>query len=133
MTLLVSTGRMGIRDPDYLDVTLQGNMRRADQGERGGHRGVGIVFAPSPELLYPFLSKRRHGGLTELDWDDYRLRYRAEMRAGYKHHRSAWELVLSWDRVVLLCFCSDPIRCHRFLLADYFVALGARPGPEIES
>ncbi len=43
MTLQVHTARLGIRDPDYLDVSLQGNMRRE---EAGGHRGIGLFFAP---------------------------------------------------------------------------------------
>lgn len=118
MTLQVYTARLGLKDPDYLDVSLQGNLRRL-------HRGIGIFFAPSPHLLYPFLSKRKHRGLTEDDWKEYVFRYKAEMRQCYRERRSAWDELLSWERVVLLCFCTDPLQCHRRVLAEILAKLGA--------
>lgn len=118
MTLQVFTARLGLKDPDYLDVSLQGNLRRL-------HRGIGIFFAPSPHLLYPFLSKRKHRGLTEEDWKEYSARYTEEMRKSYRDRRSAWDELLSWQRVVLLCFCTDPERCHRRVLAGILTRLGA--------
>lgn len=126
MTLKVYTARMGLKDPDYLDVSLQGNLRRL-------HRGIGRAFAPSPHLLYPFLTKRKHGGLTEADWQRYVERYTAEMRASYRERRSAWDELLSWERVVLLCFCTDPNQCHRRVLASILVTLGATDCGEIQT
>lgn len=125
MTLHVHTARLGIRDPDYLDVSLQGNMRRSDAGELGGHRGIALVFAPSPELLYPYLSKRKFSRLTEADWTRYAESYTAEMRASYRDRRGCWDVLLSWERVVLLCFCTDPNQCHRRVLAGILEKLGA--------
>jgi hypothetical protein len=122
--LQVHTARLGIRDPDYLDVSLQGNMRRCESGGEP-HRGVGIFFAPSPDLLYPYLSKRRHGRLTDADWRRYVADYTAEMRESYRTRRLAWDAVLSWPRVVLLCFCTDATHCHRRLLASILEKLGA--------
>lgn len=124
MTLHVLTARLGLRDPDYLDVSLQGNLRRGEAGEEP-HRGIGLFFAPSPALLYPYLSKRRSGQLTDADWAAYSKGYRLEMRTSYRRHHLAWDRLLSWERVVLLCFCTDPERCHRRLLAGILVQLGA--------
>lgn len=115
MTLHVHTARMGYRGPDWLDVTLGGNRRRP---EPGGHRGVGLAFAPSRELL-------ESGRAGRVSSSRYAELYTAEMRASYREHRSAWDTVLSWERVVLLCFCTDAARCHRSVLAGIFGRLGA--------
>ena len=132
MTLHVFTARMGYRaDADWLDVSLQGNMRRAEKGEEGGHRRIGLFFAPSPDLLYPYLSKRKFGRLTDRDWDDYRDGYTAEMRRSYVRFSRAWDVLLSWERVVLLCMCTDPKECHRTVLAEILEKLGATRGGEI--
>lgn len=132
MTLHVHTARLGLRDQDYLDISLQGNMRRVDGGEIGGHRGVGLFFAPSPDLLYPYLSKRKWGRLTAADWPAYVEGYTAEMRRSYRERRGAWTEILSWERVVLLCFCTDSQRCHRRVLAGILTKLGAVDCGEIE-
>lgn len=135
MTLDVFTGRMGVRDPDWLDITRKGNderMRKARcSGERGvelwGHRGVGDIFAPSGQLLRTYLNVRyRSGRLTDGEWSTYRERYLQEMRTSYMTNRDQWDEVLGWNRVVLLCFCRDPEHCHRTVLArDVLARLGA--------
>ncbi len=126
MTLQVQTARMGYRGPDWLDVTLQANGRRADGGEVGGHRGIGLFFAPSPDILYPYLSKRRHGRETDRDWLVDVAQYTVEMRSSYKRFRRAWDELLGWERVVLLCMCKDAARCHRTVLGQQILPkLGA--------
>lgn len=133
MSLEVHTARLGFRGEDWLDVSLQGNMRRADSGESGGHRGIGLYFAPSPELLFPYLSKRKFGRLTEDDWAAYFVLYTREMRASYRQYRGAWETLLLWPRVVLLCFCTDHEKCHRTVLSGILARLGAVECGEIET
>ena len=125
MTLACWTARLGYRGDDWLDVSLQGNMRRADAGEVGGHQGIGLLFAPSPDLLYPYLSKRRFGKLTPSDWPRYREAYRGEMRAKYREHRDLWQGLLARESVTLLCFCTDVAECHRTVLAEILGKLGA--------
>ena len=125
MTLRVHTARLGYRGPDWLDVSLQGNMRRAKAGEDGGHRHIGLSFAPSPDLLYPFLSKRKFGGLTPEDWDRYVAGYTAEMRRSYRERPSEWKALLAQEHVVILCFCTDAVHCHRRVLAGILEKLGA--------
>lgn len=124
MALEVYTARMGYRGPDWLDVSLQGNDKRT---EPGGHRGIGFWFAPPPSLLYPFLSARRHGRETPEMQAQYRTRYLAHLRERYRGPtRAAFDTLLAWPRVVLLCFCEPGEFCHRRLLAsEVLVRLGA--------
>jgi hypothetical protein len=134
MTLRAFTARMGSRDPDWLDITLRGNQKRVASGYwRHGHRNMGMVFAPSPQLLQFYLDMRRAGELTPRAWGDYVARYTRLMRESYVAHRPAWDRLLALPRVVLLCFCTDPERCHRTVLArDILPKLGAEYCGEIE-
>lgn len=128
MSVTVYTARLGYRGDDWLDVSLQGNMSRkgpTTTGSEPQRRGLGILFAPSPELLYPYLSKRRWGRETEGTWREYRAKYTAEMRASFRRYRAAWNVVLELPQVTLLCFCRDPSRCHRTVLGEILAKLGA--------
>ena len=122
VSLHVWTARMGYRGPDWLDISLQGNLKRV-------HREIGIFFAPSPALLYPYLSKRRSGRLTPDDWSRYTDEYLVQMRQSYRERRKAWDVLLSWEKVVLLCMCTPDddgvLRCHRRLLAQILTRFGA--------
>lgn len=135
--LTVHTARMGYRaDQEWLDITFRGNERRIQQRpeEPMGHRGIGLVFAPSPNILYPYLSARKHGRETSELWAQYVSDYMGEMRASYRRHRPAWEMLLRWQRVVLLCMCTDAERCHRTILGrEILPTLGARFGGELRS
>jgi len=115
----VRTARIGTRDPDALDVTRKS----------GGP--TGSAFAPSWRLLAPYLDKRRAGALTGADWAEYVERYTEEMRASYRAHPEAWAWLLSRPRIVLTCYCTDPERCHRRVLARILVRLGAEDGGEV--
>lgn len=128
----IHTARMGyLYDSDWLDITLQGNLRRRDPG---GHRGIGLFFAPSPEILYPYLSKRKHGKETDQLWLAYVADYTREMRVSYRKTRAAWDMLLGWSRVVLLCMCTDATRCHRTVLGQQILPkLGATYLGEIEN
>jgi uncharacterized protein YeaO (DUF488 family) len=119
-------------DSDWLDIALQSNMRRVEKDEPNGHRGVGFWFCPSPDILYPLLSKRKHGTFTDQDWLQYVKDYTAEMRASYRKARPAWDTLLSWERVVLLCMCVEAARCHRTILGQWILPkLGAEYRGEI--
>lgn len=127
MSLVVQTARMGYRqDQDWLDITFQGNERRIEKNpsEPMGHRTIGFVFAPSPDILYPYLSARKFGKETPELWAKYVTDYTAEMRRSYATYRPAWDLLQSWSRVVLLCMCTDAARCHRTVLGGILGKLG---------
>lgn len=131
MTLIVNTARMGYRGPDWLDVSRQGNEKRHAAGIKGGHHNIGLAFTPSNDLLRPYLTKRKKGLTTEADWQFYVSRYTVEMRTSYRGHREAWDKLLSWEHVVLLCFCKEPTHCHRRVLAGILAKLGARDDGEL--
>jgi len=91
----------------------------------GGERGH--PFAPSWELLGPFLASRKAGNrLTDDDWNEYAKAYTAEMRASYRDNRAAWDALLLLPSVILTCYCNKYERCHRTILArDILPKLGA--------
>lgn len=126
MALIVHTARMGFKGDDWLDITRKG---ANDRTEAGGHRGIGAAFAPSQRLLNEFLKRRqsRPEGETDEEWLEYCRCYTEEMRQSYRNRRDAWSKLLTFDRVVLLCFCAEASRCHRVVLArDILQKMGAR-------
>jgi uncharacterized protein YeaO (DUF488 family) len=53
------------------------------------------------------------------------------MRLSYKENRKRWDELLNQDEVVLVCFCKAGDFCHRVLLAEILVKLGAEYKGEI--
>jgi len=123
VSLAVYTARVASRDVDRLDIT-----RKSAPPE-------GVVFAPSWKILGPALEalqaakrapKHEAGRIAFDAWADYVPAYRVEMRESYKRHRATWDALLERPRVVLCCYCVDPCRCHRMLLARFILPrLGA--------
>jgi uncharacterized protein YeaO (DUF488 family) len=111
MPLDVWTSRVSTRDVDRFDVT---------------RKSGDLVFAPSWSILGPVLARRRANvPETSEMWRDYAQAYLREMTSSYRENRVRWEAVLARPRVVLTCYCTDPNRCHRTLLAKVFEKLGA--------
>lgn len=128
----IYTARYGYRGADRVDTTRY-------------HRGAdtwGIAFAPPRWLLdvakgYPGALDRLPPGVEPLpaddagQWEWYARHYRAAMAEGVGTrrepgpHRAAWARLLSMPEATLVCFCADPERCHRGLLARYVAAYGA--------
>lgn len=130
--LVVNTARMGYRGPDWLDVTRQGNEDRVEKGERGGHQGIGLAFAPSWSLVRLFQGKTcKEGRVTDDNWASYVDAYTDEMRVSYRLRRGAWDKLLAMPHVVLLCFCTDAEHCHRRVLAGILTKLGAHDRGEL--
>jgi hypothetical protein len=113
VTLIVHTARVTYSGPDRLDITRKSSGRD------------GIAFAPSWGLLRPVLEARRRGESIEPLWPTYIAGYRREMRAGFTLCPDDWRALLARDRVTLVCYCTDPTRCHRTLLAGFLGKLGA--------
>jgi uncharacterized protein YeaO (DUF488 family) len=128
MALRVYTARLphhrqpGYVGPDALDIS------------RGSGGGAGDPFAPSRALLNAAnaCKRRLRGRDQDLDflfaW--YRELYVEEMRDSYRRHYAAWRALLARPSVVLCCYCGSA-RCHRRLLADILVRLGAVDGGEL--
>lgn len=110
MTLRVHTSRITYSGADRLDITRK-------SGE--------LAFAPSWTILRPMLDARRQGGDWTWLWPRYVLDYISEMRASYRSQRPAWEALLSRYEVTLCCYCTDPLHCHRTVLAEILGKLGA--------
>ena len=93
-----------------------------------GESAEGLEFAPSWDILTPYIRLRQQGLETEEAWERYASAYRDEMRLSYRNHYPAWEALLSRPRAVLCCFCdlvSHAGRCHRLLLRDILKKCGA--------
>jgi len=139
VTLLVRTANLHrVQVDDGLDITASfaAEVAESDDLNRYGAREIGRYFSPSPELLYPFLRKRRQGAEDADTWERYRVLYIAEMRESYRRHRPAWLRLLGWKTVTLQCMCdltNGSKRCHRIVLAeDVLLKLGAAYAGEIE-
>lgn len=130
MSLQVFTGRIWLVDPDTFNIT------------RGSGGAQGSPFAPSQPLLTRFLAHHRtrveqlplwlFKAERDNEWLKYTEAYTQEMRESYVAHHAEWLALLARERVVLTCYCLDVERCHRGLLADILVKLGAKPCGEIQ-
>jgi uncharacterized protein YeaO (DUF488 family) len=76
------------------------------------------MFAPDWQDVIDVKAKK----ITE---EEYTKRYYEKMRVSYKNHRAEWDWFLTQKSVVLVCFCKPGTFCHRYLLADILVKLGA--------
>lgn len=155
MTLTVYTARITYTGPDRLDVTRKGGdplgVAFAPTWEilRPALTARKAVYSP---LVRP-ADKPEAERQAEEAWLAYVEQYTAEMRIsagmtaahprfgaaeraawarGVRPHPEAWREVESRARVILCCFCTDPERCHRRLLASFLVKRGAVDGGELE-
>lgn len=100
--------------------------RRGFYGDRGlditikSSGPIGKIFAPTWGMVMGF----KEGRIT---WEEYVEQYKAHMRVSFRKHRDIWDNILMRDQVVLLCYCRDEQHCHRSLLRDMFLRLGAHP------
>lgn len=96
----------GTDDSDVLDITVKGKHR------------IGQHFAPTWKIVM--------GHKKDIISDaEYTEEYHDLMIASYYAHNWAWQWVLSQPRVVLACFCPAGVFCHRNVLVEYLVKLGA--------
>ena len=71
------------------------------------------------------VARRIADAVTASTWDLYRAAYTLEMRESYRRSRPAWDAILARESVTLVCYCTDPTRCHRTVLAGILAKLGA--------
>lgn len=111
MALEVWTARVSSKDPDAFDIT-----------RKTGHD----AFAPSWLILTPMIDRRRNGHeTTEAQWKEYAAAYYKEMQVSRAANVETWKALLARPRVVLTCYCTNHLRCHRTLLARLLEKLGA--------
>ncbi len=105
MTLEVYTSMYSYKGDDRLDITAK------------GQDPIGKIFAPMWYMVQDY--KKNRDRVSYMD-EYYRL-----MIQSYRDHKDIWKEILSRDKVTFVCFCY-PGFCHRFLLKDYLVRLGAK-------
>lgn len=82
-------------------------------------------------LPAPLVSADAAERIDTAAWALYVPAFRAEMLASYRRRRPSWDWLLSQPEVTLCCYCRDPDRCHRRLLAGTILPkLGAVDGGE---
>lgn len=132
MPLIVFTAKLSdtvLDNPDALVISRKFNEKRwAD----GGHRGIAVHFCPSKGLQAARYKRCRFllENETPDEWELYERQYTEEMRRSYREHRLAWEMLLGWERVVLVRDDDAP-RSARVVLAAILVKLGASYGGEL--
>lgn len=105
----ISTAQFRYSGPDRLDITFK-------TGDP--------VFAPTKRLVYDY----KYRGLSE---DHYKTQYIQLMNNSYRNQQHRWNQILAMDTVVFVCFCPPNSFCHRLLLAQLFIQLGAEYCGEI--
>ena len=83
-----------------------------------GKDPLGKYFAPTWDIVMDLKNKI-------INEEEYTIQYHKQMVNSYKKHKDKWEELLIKDKVVLICFCGVGKFCHRYILAEYLVKLGA--------
>jgi len=119
MGLEVWSARISTRDKDAFDITRKSGT---------------TAFAPSWGTLRPIIELNQAKlEVSERDWRIYAKAYLDEMSRSYKLNRGEWDRLLARERVVLVCFCVTPKRCHRTILGKILNRLGATYYGELEA
>jgi len=103
MTLKVYTAQYQYEGMNRLDITVKTGL---------------LMFAPTWEMVMDYKKKK----ITK---EKYTELYYEKMRKSYKTYTDIWRWLLRQDKVVLVCFCKRGEFCHRYLLKDMLVKLGA--------
>ena len=106
----IYTARLRYDGADRLDVS------------RLGRDPIGIVFAPSESILWPFKTLKRSRRATREKWLEYEQAYLAEMRDSQMLWPHVWRETLSQPTVTFCCYCENAGTCHRVSLAKFIAA-----------
>ena len=85
---------------------------------------IGKLFAPTSKLVFTYKNK-------EIDDEEYTKQYYTLMRNSYRNNKQQWQNVLNQQRFVFVCYCNSKSFCHRKLLTDILIKLGAEYDGEI--
>jgi uncharacterized protein YeaO (DUF488 family) len=108
---------------DFLDITVK------------GQDPIGKVFAPTWDMVKTYIAKKKIIDKMADGQEKRTLQFKAEleyqdvyhklMLYSYDTHTDIWNEILARSSVTLGCFCRPEDFCHRLLLANYLVHLGA--------
>ncbi|MFW5962556.1 MAG: DUF488 family protein [bacterium] len=104
--LRVKTSHITYRGDNRLDITVKSGSK------------LGKVFAPSWDMVMGY----KKGKISK---DEYTKKYYERMRRSYVKETEKWNELLAKKEIVLCCYCKKGDFCHRLLLADILVKLGA--------
>lgn len=90
-----------------------------------GKNRLDITVKTGPNWLAPTWDMVMGYKSGEITQDKYTELYYNKMRLSYTHLREYWNWLLKRNEIVLVCFCKAGDFCHRILLADILVKLGA--------
>lgn len=76
------------------------------------------VFAPTWNIVIG----HKRGYISD---EEYFHEYRNLMLHSYKINKPKWEKLLLQNEITLVCFCESGKFCHRLILAEFLVKLGA--------
>lgn len=86
---------------------------------------LGNFFSPPWSLVDSF----KKGLIGEKEYTDH---YTHLMRVLYQRYKYPFDEILKKERVTFVCYCKKDNFCHRYILADIFVKLGAEYLGEID-
>ncbi len=148
MTLHVHTARISYRGPDRLDITRRsggkeghlfapswrilgrslGSRKRATRILADAQHSCDEAARVGRDDLVPLIKRNTADEAERIEreaWSAYVPAYLDEMAESRERHPDAWTTHLGRPRVVLVCYCPKRERCHRGLLAELLVGMGA--------
>ena len=84
----------------------------------------GRIFAPTWDMV----NDVRIGKISEKEYVDL---YKQMMRDSYITFKDKWTEFLNKEHLVLCCYCTPLTFCHRYILSDIFMKLGAEYKGEV--
>lgn len=91
-----------------------------DTTVKSAWKDMGKAFAPTWDMV---MGHKR----GEITWAEYTERYVALMRQRYAENKELFLKALSYENLVLRCYCSDTSKssrkCHRYILADILMKI----------
>lgn len=97
----IYTSRIGYKGLDKLDITVKGNDT------------LGKHFAPTWKMVMDL----KNGIIS---WDNYKYQYYSILYNQFDKNPHYFKVIYSKPEITFVCYCSNPERCHRTLLAKFF-------------
>lgn len=114
-TITIHTRSIQTAGPGAIATYRWGPLRELEDGR---------LFAPSDELL----SVYKRG---TIGWEDYERRYLAEMREAFRTSPDEFRRLFQKSEITLVCYESEPSRCHRRLLANLLEKVARKLGLQV--
>jgi len=101
--LQFNTSQFSYRGKNRFDITYKANS----------------IFSPTKQIVYWYNNMSK-------DKENYTKKYYELMRESYKNNFNEWQSILNKEHLTFVCYCPKINFCHRFLLKDILIKLGAK-------